>query len=860
MQRLVLPFLLIALLASITSAADVTRIDTSGPRPTFIVDGQPFFYHGVQISPHRLEAEQGWTWTQLRPLFAQAAADGFTVIPVPMPWNMLEGARGSWEWSRLDTAIDHAASQSIAMELLWFGASISATWSTLPAYASTRQLVVGANGVAVTDGAGHTKYDLSDPGLLSDETAALTTVMAHIASYIAAKGYPARTVVGVQVMNEPTVTVFENQAAPTDRSYSAAANAAWAAGTWNSATHFNATLLHRYLLGLARVVKSSPHVVWTRVNLCDAWEPAVHAQLVTLNEALRASAGSTPLDFIGLDPYTDQADGIATFCADTTRYHQGKNLVMVMENSGLYPNTDQLMFTCMAGNGTYAIWELNQSIAGWDCGLYSTDNANKSIAPRSHTQRVRDFNGMLAKDRRDLATLAAGSDSLAFINRGFAAVVDQRITVGSRSISYSGNGGGIAIARNDGALVFLATSAATIAVTLPAGITRLETGRFTAQDVWQADAQLTWSSNGSEHRFTVPAYGCVRLLPTTSGSGVGSGTGLTGTYFSNMQLANATTVSRTDTSIDFDWGTGSPASGIGADNFSVRWTGQVQAQFSETYTFTTLSDDGVRLWVNGQQLIDNWTDHAPIENSGTITLVAGQKYEVKMEFYENGYGAVAKLSWASPSTAKQIIPMSQLYPSGVTPVTPGALPAGWTAQDVGGVGLGGSTTQSNGTWTISGSGSDIWNNADSFRFASQRLTGDVQMTAQVTGLTNTDGWAKAGVMIRESLTAGSRHASTFATAASGLAFQRRLTSDGATSHTAGPGSPAPYWVRIERVGNVVISSTSPNGTTWTELRRETITMSAAVFVGLAVTSHNNGALCTATFTNVQVVGVAAAAN
>ncbi len=514
MQRLDFPFLLLAVLASILPATEVTRIDTSGPRPTFIVDGQPFFYHGMQISPHRLEGVHGWTWTQLRPLFAQAAADGFTVIPVPMPWNMLEGARGTWDWSRLDTAIDHAANEGIPMELLWFGASISATWHTLPAYATTRQLVVGANGVAVTDGAGHTKYDLSDPGLLSDEAAALTTVMAHISSYIAAKGYAARTVVGVQVMNEPTVTVFENQAAPTDRSYSSAANAAWAAGSWTSTTHFNATLLHRYLLGLARVVKSSAHVVWTRVNLCDAWEPAVHWQLVTLNEALRAQTGSTPLDFIGLDPYTDQVDRIAAFCADTTGYHQGKNLVMVMENSGLYANTDQLMFTCMAGNGTYAVWELNQSIPGWDCGLYASDHINKTIAPRSHTQRVRDFNGMLAKDRRDLATLSAGSDALAFINPGFNAVVDQRITMGSRSITYTGNGGGIAIARNDGALVFLATAAANIAVSLPSGITRLETGRFTAQDVWQADAQVTWTSSGSDQRFTVPAYGCVRLLPT----------------------------------------------------------------------------------------------------------------------------------------------------------------------------------------------------------------------------------------------------------------------------------------------------------------------------------------------------------
>ncbi len=341
---------------------------------------------------------------------------------------------------------------------------------------------------------------------------------------------------------------------------------------------------------------------------------------------------------------------------------------------------------------------------------------------------------------------------------------------------------------------------------------------------------------------------------TTPAPNIGSGTGLSGTYFSDMNFANAV-VTRTDATVDFDWGTGAPVSGIGADNFSARWSGQVQAQFSETYTFTTLSDDGVRLWVNGQQLINNWTDHSPTENSGSITLVAGEKYDLTMEYFENGGGAVATLSWASPSTAKQIIPSTQLFPS-----TPGALPAGWSAQDIGSVSVAGSTALNNGTWTVIGSGADIWNTADGCQFVSQRLTGDVQVTALVSGLTNTNGWAKAGVMIRESLTAGSRHASTFATAANGLTYQRRVTTDGASRHTAGPGSPAPYWVRIARLGNVVISSSSPNGTTWTEIRRETIAMSAAVYVGLAVTSHNNGVVCTATFANVQVVGVAAAAN
>ena len=256
------------------------------------------------------------------------------------------------------------------------------------------------------------------------------------------------------------------------------------------------------------------------------------------------------------------------------------------------------------------------------------------------------------------------------------------------------------------------------------------------------------------------------------------------------------------------------------------------------------------------------------DSDGSIAKV---EFFVGSELIGTATTAPYSAMWTNPGlgvgyqvTAKATDNMGAATISPVTLVTiaetPHALPAGWTAQDVGGVALSGSTTENSGTWTLSGSGADIWKTADGFQFASQRIIGDVQVTAQVGGLTNTAGWAKAGVMIRESLTAGSRHASTFATAANGLAYQRRLTTDGVSRHTAGSNSPVPYWVRIERVGNVVISSTSPNGTTWTELRRETIAMSAAIYVGLAVTSHNNGVLCTATFTNVQIVGVAAIAN
>jgi hypothetical protein len=140
--------------------------------------------------------------------------------------------------------------------------------------------------------------------------------------------------------------------------------------------------------------------------------------------------------------------------------------------------------------------------------------------------------------------------------------------------------------------------------------------------------------------------------------------GLRGEYFDNKDLTG-TKVTRIDQTVNNDWGSGSPDPGIATDSYSVRWTGQVQPQYSETYTFYTQSDDGVRLWVNDVLLVDNWTDHSSVENSGTIALTANTKYSIRMEYYENTGSAVAKLSWSSPSRTKQIIPKERLFPKQV---------------------------------------------------------------------------------------------------------------------------------------------------------------------------------------------------
>ncbi|TCN59534.1 T9SS C-terminal target domain-containing protein [Flavobacterium circumlabens] len=141
-----------------------------------------------------------------------------------------------------------------------------------------------------------------------------------------------------------------------------------------------------------------------------------------------------------------------------------------------------------------------------------------------------------------------------------------------------------------------------------------------------------------------------------------AGTGLQATYYNNIDFTGASAF-RIDPSINFNWGNGSPLAAIEADTFSVRWTGQIRPSYSETYTFYTTTDDGVRLWVNDVQLINKWNIQGSTEHTATITLNAGQKYNIKVEYFDNAGGATSKLSWSSKSLGKEIIPQSALYQS-----------------------------------------------------------------------------------------------------------------------------------------------------------------------------------------------------
>ena len=380
---------------------------------------------------------------------------------------------------------------------------------------------------------------------------------------------------------------------------------------------------------------------------------------------------------------------------------------------------------------------------------------------------------------------------------------------------------------------------------------------------------------------------------------VGTGDGLLGTYKSTA-LGNQ--IQRVDPVIDFQWGLGGPDPKIGVDLFQARWEGMLQAQYSETYAITVVSEDGVRLWLDDRLLIDEWHEqHPPLTTTVPISLAAGQKYSLRLDYYAGWGIATAQLYWSSPSTPRQIIPKSQLYSSLDQPMlvdlngngipdrwertyglflnnavtdangipylkeylaamdpTQGSvskpLTGGWQSRDIGAVGIAGTNNISGNQFIIGASGSDIFNTKDSFQYVYMPWHGDVQMVARAKLLVDSHEYGsqeKVGLMVREDLTDGSKNAFVAKFPWQGLTIQHRMDFMGPTTFRAWYDKLYP-WIKLVRRGDAFEMYASVDGVVWHWLNTETVAMDKDVYVGLAVTSHDNTRSTLAQFDNVQI--------
>ena len=215
-------------------------------------------------------------------------------------------------------------------------------------------------------------------------------------------------------------------------------------------------------------------------------------------------------------------------------------------------------------------------------------------------------------------------------------------------------------------------------------------GNVAEIEFWRAGEKLagtafgspgSWSSSGNtfskaldgdtETFFDGPVGDGNYVGIETNGSGP-QGTGLRAQYYNDNSggayplsnpFAGSPVLTRTDADVDFDWGDDSPAPQVNSNFFSARWTGQVKAPVSGSYTFTVTGDDGVRLFINGSRVINSWRDQDATAYSYTTTLSAGTSYGIAVHYYEHEGDAVCRLRWSYPGQSTQTIPTSQLYPS-----------------------------------------------------------------------------------------------------------------------------------------------------------------------------------------------------
>jgi hypothetical protein len=181
-----------------------------------------------------------------------------------------------------------------------------------------------------------------------------------------------------------------------------------------------------------------------------------------------------------------------------------------------------------------------------------------------------------------------------------------------------------------------------------------------------------------------------------------------------------------------------------------------------------------------------------------------------------------------------------------------AIPAPWISAEIGNPTASGAAGYYGGKFLVNGSGTDIYGYADQFRYVYQTLKGDGEIVAQVLAISNTNEWAKAGVMIRESTNSNSANAFMLVSPASGIGFQQRLTTGGSTSMTKSTGA-TPFWVKLVRNNNTFSGFRSSDGTIWDKVGEANIAMAVDVLVGMAVSSHVAGVLCPVQFGNVAVV-------
>jgi uncharacterized repeat protein (TIGR02543 family) len=399
------------------------------------------------------------------------------------------------------------------------------------------------------------------------------------------------------------------------------------------------------------------------------------------------------------------------------------------------------------------------------------------------------------------------------------------------------------------------TTGWSVASTTPAGLAPVTFGNAAAVDTTATFTQAgtytlrltaddTYTQVYSQVTITVNLSGTVTNYTVTySGNGSTGGTApVDGSSYTNGQTVTVlgNTGSLVKTGYTFaGWNTAANGSGtsyapaatfaMGSANVTLyaQWT-------ANSYTVTFNANGGTAASPASKQVTYGST-------YGTLATTTRTGYTFNGWFTAASGGTLVTSGTTVAITAAQTLYAQWTWTS--------ALPSPWVNQDVGTVGLTGSTTFSNGTFTVKGAGAGIAGNVDALHFVHQIATADCDIRVRVASLVNAGAAGKAGVMFRESLVANAREAGVWVTPAN-ITFTYRATTGGKTTVATATGT-APRWVRLIRNGKVFSAYYSADGVAWTQVGRSVnITMVNNVYMGLGVSSGSTGALATGTIDNV----------
>ncbi|HEY8993365.1 MAG TPA: alpha-L-fucosidase [Lacunisphaera sp.] len=382
------------------------------------------------------------------------------------------------------------------------------------------------------------------------------------------------------------------------------------------------------------------------------------------------------------------------------------------------------------------------------------------------------------------------------------------------------------------------------------GPNKLPTGNLTATQAnkvfTNADFRYTVGADGYLYAYcmTVPVGGA-QLTLTALGTGDGN---LAGPITSVELLGSSSTLTWSQTATDLN--ITCPASmssfkiGVG---FKIGPASIVRPP-TPTDVYAHSAANGVALQWSSSLISATFTVKRATDPAGPFTPVASgittQTYTDTTAQTGNIYYYVVTATQGTAVSSDSVMVAGILAGS-----------SSWLGQDVGAVGTNGEFAKSGNRIVISGSGADIWGTADEFYYACRKLNGDGSITARITSQQNTAAWAKAGLMIRESLNANSAYVINYMSPSNGIALQRRASNGGSASGVANPtGLKPPYWLRLTRSGNTFTADRSADGTTWTTVGTTSVTMASSVYVGLAASSVNDGTLMQAAFDQVSVTG------